>query len=144
MLISPLMGPILGIGLSIAINDIDTLKTSLISLGTMILLSILTSFFYFWIFDINADTSELFARTRPDIREILIAFFGGLALIIARTKKGTIATVIYGVAIATALIPPLCTAGYGIAVGSWDYFLWGYVFVYYKYNFYCLSYFHSY
>ncbi|MDB4134424.1 DUF389 domain-containing protein [Flavobacteriaceae bacterium] len=123
MLISPLMGPILGIGLSIAINDIDTLKTSLVSLGTMILLSILTSFFYFWIFDINADTSELFARTRPDIREILIAFFGGLALIIARTKKGTIATVIYGVAIATALIPPLCTAGYGIAVGSWDYFL---------------------
>ena len=123
MLISPLMGPILGIGLSIAINDIDTLKTSLISLGTMIILSILTSFIYFWIFDINADTSELFARTRPDIREILIAFFGGLALIIARTKKGTIATVIYGAAIATALIPPLCTAGYGIAVGSWDYFI---------------------
>jgi len=123
MLISPLMGPILGVGLSIAINDIDTLKTSLISLGTMILLSVLTSFIYFWIFDINADTSELFARTRPDIREILIAFFGGLALIIATTKKGTIATVIYGVAIATALIPPLCTAGYGIAVGSWDYFI---------------------
>ncbi len=123
MLISPLMGPILGVGLSIAINDIDTLKTSLISLGTMILLSVFTSFVYFWIFDINADTSELFARTRPDIREILIAFFGGLALIIATTKKGTIATVIYGVAIATALIPPLCTAGYGIAVGDLDYFL---------------------
>ena len=123
MLISPLMGPILGVGLSIAINDIDTLKTSLISLGTMILLSVLTSFVYFWIFDINADTSELFARTRPDIREILIAFFGGLALIIATTKKGTIATVIYGVAIATALIPPLCTAGYGIAVGDLNYFL---------------------
>ena len=123
MLISPLMGPILGVGLSIAINDIDTLRTSIISLGTMMLLSILTSFLYFYVFDINADTSELFARTRPDIREILIAFFGGLALIIARTKKGTIATVIYGVAIATALIPPLCTAGYGIAVGSMDYFL---------------------
>jgi len=123
MLISPLMGPILGVGLSIAINDIDTLKTSLISLGTMIVLSVLTSFVYFWVFDINADTSELFARTRPDIREILIAFFGGLALIIATTKKGTIATVIYGVAIATALIPPLCTAGYGIAVGDLDYFL---------------------
>lgn len=123
MLISPLMGPILGVGLSIATNDIDTLKTSLISLGTMILLSILTSFLYFWVFDINADTSELFARIKPDIREILIAFFGGLALIIARTKKGTIATVIYGVAIATALIPPLCTAGYGIAIGSMDYFL---------------------
>ena len=117
------MGPILGVGLSIAINDIDTLRTSIISLGTMMLLSILTSFLYFYVFDINADTSELFARTRPDIREILIAFFGGLALIIARTKKGTIATVIYGVAIATALIPPLCTAGYGIAVGSMDYFL---------------------
>jgi uncharacterized hydrophobic protein (TIGR00271 family) len=123
MLISPLMGPILGVGLSIAINDIDTLKSSLISLGTMVLLSVLTSFLYFYVFDINADTSELFVRTRPDIREILIAFFGGLALIIARTKKGTIATVIYGVAIATALIPPLCTAGYGIAVGSMDYFL---------------------
>ena len=123
MLISPLMGPILGVGLSIAINDIDTLKSSLVSLGTMVLLSVLTSFLYFYVFDINADTSELFVRTRPDIREILIAFFGGLALIIARTKKGTIATVIYGVAIATALIPPLCTAGYGIAVGSMDYFL---------------------
>ena len=123
MLISPLMGPIRGVGLSIAINDIDTLKSSLVSLGTMVLLSILTSFLYFCVFDINADTSELFVRTRPDIREILIAFFGGLALIIARTKKGTIATVIYGVAIATALIPPLCTAGYGIAVGSMDYFL---------------------
>ena len=123
MLISPLMGPILGVGLSIAINDIDTLKSSLVSLGTMVLLSILTSFLYFYVFDINVDTSELFVRTRPDIREILIAFFGGLALIIARTKKGTIATVIYGVAIATALIPPLCTAGYGIAVGSMDYFL---------------------
>ena len=123
MLISPLMGPILGVGLSIGINDIDTLKESIVSLVGMITLSILTSFFYFYIFDINADTSELFARTRPDIREILIAFFGGLALIIATTKKGTIATVIYGVAIATALIPPLCTAGYGIAVGSWDYFI---------------------
>ena len=123
MLISPLMGPILGVGLSIAINDIDTLKTSLISLGTMMVLSILTSFLYFYVFDIEADTSQLLARTRPDIREILIAFFGGLALIIARTKKGTIATVIYGVAIATALIPPLCTAGYGIAAGSMEYFL---------------------
>jgi hypothetical protein len=89
----------------------------------MVLLSILTYFLYFYVFDINVDTSELFVRTSPDIREILIAFFGGLALIIARTKKGTIATVIYGVAIATALIPPLCTAGYGIAVGSMDYFL---------------------
>ena len=71
----------------------------------------------------SEETSELFARTRPDIRDVLIAFFGGLALIIARTKKGTIASVIFGVAIATALMPPLCTAGYGLAKGNWEYFL---------------------
>ncbi len=71
----------------------------------------------------SEETSELFARTRPDIRDVLIAFFGGLALIIARTKKGTIASVIFGVTIATALMPPLCTAGYGLAKGNWEYFL---------------------
>ncbi len=123
MLISPLMGPILGVGLSIAINDIDTLKRSLINLATMIVLSLLTAFLFFWLFPLSEDTSELFARTQPDIRDVLIAFFGGLALIIARTKRGTIASVIFGVAIATALMPPLCTAGYGLAKGRWDYFL---------------------
>ena len=111
MLISPLMGPILGVGLSIAINDIDTLKKSLINLLTMLVLSLLTAFLFFYLFPLNQDTSELLGRVRPDIRDVLIAFFGGLALIIARTKKGTIATVIFGVAIATALMPPLCTAG---------------------------------
>ncbi len=116
MLISPLMGPILGIGLSIAINDIDTLKKSLINLMTMIVLSLLTAFLFFKFFP-TADimTNELFGRTKPDVRDVLIAFFGGAALIIARTKKGTIASVIFGVAIATALMPPLCTAGYGLA-----------------------------
>ena len=122
MLISPLMGPILGVGMSLAINDIDTLKKSLINLATMIVLSLLTAFLFFWLFPLSEETSELLGRTRPDIRDVLIAFFGGLALIIARTKKGTIASVIFGVAIATALMPPLCTAGYGLAEGNWQYF----------------------
>lgn len=123
MLISPLMGPILGVGMSIAINDIDTLKKSLINLATMIVLSLLTAFLFFKFFP-TADimTNELFGRTKPDLRDVFIAFFGGLALIIARTKKGTIASVIFGVAIATALMPPLCTAGYGLA-HNFDYFL---------------------
>lgn len=123
MLISPLMGPILGIGMSIAINDIDTLRKSMINLATMIVLSLLTAFLFFFLFPLREETSELLGRVRPDIRDVLIAFFGGLALIIARTKKGTIASVIFGVAIATALMPPLCTAGYGLAIGKFDYFL---------------------
>ncbi len=122
MLISPLMGPILGIGLSIAINDIDTLKKSLINLAVMIVLSLLTAFLFFRFFPLSEDTSELLGRVQPDIRDVLIAFFGGSALIIARTKKGTIASVIFGVAIATALMPPLCTAGYGLAKGNFTYF----------------------
>lgn len=122
MLISPLMGPILGIGLSIAINDIDTLRKSLINLATMLVLSLITAFLFFYSFPLNQDNSELLGRVKPDIRDVLIAFFGGLALIIARTKKGTIASVIFGVAIATALMPPLCTAGYGLSQGNWDYF----------------------
>jgi len=123
MLISPLMGPILGFGMSIAINDIDTLKSSLINLATMIVLSLLTAFLFFKFFPLGSqETSELLGRTKPDLRDVLIAFFGGLALIIARTKKGTIASVIFGVAIATALMPPLCTAGYGLAIGNWGFF----------------------
>lgn len=123
MLISPLMGPILGVGLSIAINDIDTLKRSLINFAIMIVLSLTTAFLFFKFFPLSEDTSELLGRVKPDIRDVLIAFFGGLALIIARTKKGTIASVIFGVAIATALMPPLCTAGYGLAKGNLPYFL---------------------
>ena len=122
MLISPLMGPILGVGLSIAINDIDTLRKSLINLATMLVLSLLTAFLFFYLFPLSQDNSELLGRVKPDIRDVLIAFFGGLALIIARTKKGTIASVIFGVAIATALMPPLCTAGYGLSQGNFDYF----------------------
>ena len=116
------MGPILGIGLSIAINDIDTLRKSLINLATMLVLSLLTAFLFFYLFPLSQDNSELLGRVKPDIRDVLIAFFGGLALIIARTKKGTVASVIFGVAIATALMPPLCTAGYGLSQGNFDYF----------------------
>ncbi|MBD0830746.1 DUF389 domain-containing protein [Aestuariibaculum sediminum] len=116
MLISPLMGPILGIGLSVAINDIDTLRKSMVNFGVMIVLSVFTAFLFFWFFPLSEESSELLARTKPDIRDVLIAFFGGSALIIARTKRGTIASVIFGVAIATALMPPLCTVGYGLSV----------------------------
>ena len=118
MLISPLMGPILGMGMALALNDIDTLKRSLVNFGVMVGVSVLTASFFFWIFPLKIDSSELLARTAPDIRDVFIAFFGGLALVIAKSKKGTIAGVIFGVAIATALMPPLCTAGYGIATGK--------------------------
>jgi len=123
MLISPLMGPILGIGMSFALNDINTLKKSVKNLGIMIVLSLFASFMFFYLFPLSEDTSELLGRVSPDIRDVLIAFFGGLALMVARTKKGTIASVIFGVAIATALMPPLCTAGYGLAKGNFTYFL---------------------
>ncbi len=121
MLISPLMGPILGMGMSLAINDIDTLRRSLKNLTVMVVLSVLTAYLFFAIFPLQEESSELLARTKPDIRDVLIAFFGGLALVIARAKKGTIASVIFGVAIATALMPPLCTVGFGLAIGNFDY-----------------------
>ena len=123
MLISPLMGPILGIGMSFALNDVITLKQSVKNLGVMIVLSLFASFMFFYLFPLSEDTSELLGRVSPDIRDVLIAFFCGLALMVARTKKGTIASVIFGVAIATALMPPLCTAGYGLAKGNFSYFL---------------------
>jgi len=121
MLISPLMGPILGIGMSLAINDIFTLRRSLKNFAVMVVLSVLTAFLFFNFFPIQDESSELLARTEPDIRDVLIAFFGGLALVIARARKGTIATVIFGVAIATALMPPLCTVGFGLAIRNWEY-----------------------
>ncbi|MCY2688296.1 DUF389 domain-containing protein [Salinimicrobium sp. TH3] len=121
MLISPLMGPIVGIGFSVAINDIDTLKRSLVNLGVMVFLSVLTAYFYFLISPIKEETPELVARTYPTILDVLVAIFGGMALIVAKTKKGAIASVIMGVAIATALMPPLCTVGYGLATANWEY-----------------------
>lgn len=121
MLISPLMGPIVGVGLSVAINDVETLKKSFINLGVMVFLSVLTAYVYFLISPITQETPELIARTYPTILDVLVAIFGGLALIVAKTKRGTIASVIFGVAIATALMPPLCTVGYGLAIGNWAY-----------------------
>ena len=121
MLISPLMGPILGLGMSLAINDIDTLRRSLKNFAVMVVLSVLTAFLFFYLFPLRDESSELLARTAPDIRDVLIAFFGGLALVIARAKKGTVVSVIFGVAIATALMPPLCTVGFGLAIGNYSY-----------------------
>lgn len=123
MLISPLMGPILGVGFAVAINDVDLLRRSLKNFGVMVVLSIVTAFFFFKFFPLQDENSELLARTAPDVRDVLIAFFGGLALVIARAKKGTIASVIFGVAIATALMPPLCTVGFGLAIWKLEYAL---------------------
>ena len=116
MLISPLMGPILGLGFSIATNDLDTLRNSSMNFIAMVSISVLTAFIFFLVFPIKDESSELLTRTEFDIRDVLIAFFGGLALIIAKTKKENISTAIFGVAIATALMPPLCTAGFYLAI----------------------------
>ncbi len=122
MLISPLMGPILGVGLSIGINDIDTLKRSLVNLGVMVGLSLGTSFLFFLIPLFRNETPELLARTAPDVRDVFIAIAGGLALIVALSRRSKQTNTIAGVAIATALMPPLCTAGYGLATWNLAYF----------------------
>ena len=115
MLISPLLGPILGLGFSIATNDVETLKNSFINFLVMVFLSVITAYIFFEIIPINDESSELLSRSSFDIRDVLIAFFGGLALIIAKTKKENISSAIFGVAIATALMPPLCTIGFYLA-----------------------------
>ena len=116
------MGPILGLGFSLATNDIDLLNRSLKNFMVMVGLSVVTAFLFFWIFPLRDESSELLARVKPDIRDVLIAFFGGTALVIARARK-TMASVIFGVAIATALMPPLCTVGFGLAIGNASYAL---------------------
>src|SRR5690625_8035304 len=93
MLISPLMGPIVGIGVSVDINDVVTMRRSLINLGVMVSLSVLTAFLYFKLSPLTKETPELIARTYPTILDVLIAIFGGLGLIVAKTKSGTIASV---------------------------------------------------
>lgn len=121
MLISPLMGPIMGIGLGIGINDFELIKKAFRNLAIATIFGILTSTFYFLLSPLNEARSELLARTTPTIYDVLIAFFGGMAGIVASSTrlKGN---VIPGVAIATALMPPLCTAGYGLASGNLSYF----------------------
>jgi|GEM_PF-5800 len=121
MLISPLMGPIMGIGMGVGINDLQLIRKAAKNLFVAALISILTSTLYFLITPISDAHSELLARTTPTIFDVLIAFFGGTAGIVAGSRSEK-SNAIPGVAIATALMPPLCTAGYGLANGNWEYF----------------------
>lgn len=117
MLISPLMGPIMGAGLSLGTNDWGTLVRSFKSLVITVAVSLVTSTLYFMITPFGEAGDELLGRTHPELRDVFIAIFGGLAGIMANTRN-KVTNVIPGVAIATALMPPLCTAGYGIA--TWN------------------------
>ena len=122
MLISPLMGPIIGMGLAVGTNDLDLLKRAAKNFGVATLISVLTATLYFLITPLSEAQSELLARTSPTLYDVLIAFCGGAAGIIALCTRGK-GNVIPGVAIATALMPPLCTAGFGLATGHFLYFL---------------------
>jgi uncharacterized hydrophobic protein (TIGR00271 family) len=122
MLISPIMGPVMGVGLGIAINDWELVKKGAKNLMVATLISILTSSVYFWLSPLHEAQSELLARTLPSTWDVFIAFFGGSAGMVAASRKER-SNVIPGVAIATALMPPLCTAGFGIATGNWLFFL---------------------
>lgn len=123
MLVSPLMGPIIGFGLGLGTNDTDLVWEALKNLVVMVVISILASTLYFVLTPLDLEQpTELLARTKPTIYDVLIALFGGLAGIVetSRKEKGTVMS---GVAIATALMPPLCTVGYGIAQLNWQYAL---------------------
>src|SRR5574344_823841 len=122
MLISPLMGPITGMGLAVGINDFKLLKRSAKNFGIATLISVLTATVYFFITPLGDAQSELLARTAPTLYDVMIALCGGAAGITALCTKGK-GNVIPGVAIATALMPPLCTAGFGLASGNILYFL---------------------
>ena len=128
MLISPLMGPILATGFGFATLNFTVVKSGILRLSLQVTIAVLASALYFYISPVQTATSELLARTEPNIFDVFIAIFGGLAGIIGQTRK-TLDNVIPGVAIATALMPPLCTAGYGLANGNWQYFIGaGYLF----------------
>lgn len=121
MLISPLMGPILGMGLAVGIDDLPLLRRAVKNYMVATIIGIITATVYFLLTPFQGVQSELLARTEPTIYDVLIAFFGGAAGIIAASIKDK-GNVIPGVAIATALMPPLCTAGYGIATGNLAFF----------------------
>lgn len=121
MLISPLMGPIMGVGLGAAVYDFALIRTSLWNLAIASAISLGVSTLYFLVTPLAEAQSELLARTSPTLWDVLIALFGGLAGIVGITREEK-SNVIPGVAIATALMPPLCTAGYGLATGQWRYF----------------------
>lgn len=122
MLISPLMGPIIGMGLAVGINDFELLKRSLKNYLVATIISVCTATLYFLLTPLDEAQSELLARTSPTLYDVLIALCGGAAGIVALATKGK-GNVLPGVAIATALMPPLCTAGFGIATGNIFYFL---------------------
>ncbi|MBS1612497.1 MAG: TIGR00341 family protein [Bacteroidetes bacterium] len=121
MLVSPLMGPIIGMGLGVGINDLALVKKAFRNLALAVSVSLATSTLYFLLSPINEAHSEILARTSPNIYDLLIAVFGGLAGILAISSKQK-GNVIPGVAIATALMPPLCTAGYGLATLQYKFF----------------------
>jgi uncharacterized hydrophobic protein (TIGR00271 family) len=129
MLISPLMGPIMGVGLGIGINDYELVKKGVRNLIIATIISVVASTLYFWITPLHETSSELLSRTSPSIWDVFIAGFGGLAGIIAATRKHK-SNAIPGVAIATALMPPLCTAGFGLASGN-IYFFLGAIYLYF-------------
>lgn len=121
MLVSPLMGPIMGFGLGLGLNDFNLIKKAVRNFISSVVISIIASTIYFSISPVKGAGSELLARTSPTIYDVLIAFFGGVAGIIAGASELRRSNVIPGVAIATALMPPLCTMGYGIASGNLSY-----------------------
>lgn len=123
MLISPLMGPIMGVGAGLGVLDLRLVRRSVKNLGFAVAVSLITSALYFLLSPLSDAHSEILARTSPTIWDVLIALFGGFAGIIAVTSKEKVrGNVVPGVAIATALMPPLCTAGYGLAHLNWTYF----------------------
>lgn len=121
MLISPLMGPIIGVGYGLAIYDFRLVKNSFVNFGFAVAAGLSASTIYFSLSPLSEAHSELLSRTQPNIYDVIIALAGGFAGIIAFSSKQK-GNVIPGVAIATALMPPLCTAGYGLSTGSWNYF----------------------
>ncbi|WP_276495916.1 TIGR00341 family protein [Pontibacter litorisediminis] len=125
MLVSPLMSPILGVGLSVGINDREMLIDSIKNLALAAAAGLVVSFLYFTVTPLGEPTNELLARTTPTLLDVGVAFFGGVAGIVSISRSDK-SNAIPGVAIATALMPPLCTAGFGLAVGRYDYFLGGF------------------
>ena len=129
MLISPLMSPIQSLGLGLSNGNLKRVYESLFRLGIFILISVVSSTFYFLVSPINEATPQILARTYPTLWDVLIAIFGGIAGVIGKTKEDG-GNVVPGVAIATALMPPLCVVGFGIAHGNPKIFLGaGYLFI---------------
>ncbi|WP_295610516.1 DUF389 domain-containing protein [uncultured Methanobrevibacter sp.] len=130
MLISPIMGSILASAYGNVSADYPLFTNHMVGFGMQIAISVIAASIYFFLSPVKEPTVELLARTSPSFYDVLIAFFGGIAGIIGQTRLDKTNTVIPGVAIATALMPPLCTCGYSIANGRWDMLLGaGYLFI---------------